>query len=92
MDECWQLVGRERVSRPRAITGRRSPQSQGRTPPGRRAVGCQNLPGGIGRPGAISPWEQWVFSDRVHTKLVPALHADSSGVRGAAFLCPEIQR
>ncbi|MGH8565941.1 MAG: ROK family protein [Gammaproteobacteria bacterium] len=34
-------------------------------------------------------WAQWVFSDRVDTKLVPALHGDSSGVRGAAFLCPE---
>jgi fructokinase len=34
-------------------------------------------------------WDQWVFSDRVNTKLVPALHGDSSGVRGAAFLCPE---
>jgi len=31
-------------------------------------------------------WDQWVFSDRVDTKLVPALHGDSSGVRGAAFL------
>jgi len=36
-------------------------------------------------------WDQWVFSDRVDTKLVPALHGDSSGVRGAAFLCPGIQ-
>jgi fructokinase len=33
-----------------------------------------------------------VFSDRVDTKLVPALHGDASGVRGAAFLCPGIQR
>jgi len=33
-------------------------------------------------------WEQWMFSDRVDTKLVPALHGDFSGVRGAAFLCP----
>ena len=36
-------------------------------------------------------WNQWVFSDRVDTKLVPALHGDSSGVRGAAFLCPGMQ-
>ena len=36
-------------------------------------------------------WDQWVFSDRVDTKLVPALHGDSSGGRGAAFLCSEIQ-
>ncbi|MGH8584676.1 MAG: hypothetical protein ACREWE_00285 [Gammaproteobacteria bacterium] len=36
-------------------------------------------------------WNRWVFSDRVDTKLLPALHGDSSGVRGAAFLCSEIQ-
>lgn len=33
-------------------------------------------------------WDQWVFSDRVDTKLVPAMHGDSSGVRGAAWLWP----
>jgi fructokinase len=27
-----------------------------------------------------------VFSDRVDTRLVPAQHGDSSGVRGAAWL------
>jgi fructokinase len=37
-------------------------------------------------------WDRWVFSDRVVTKLLPALHGDSSGVRGAAFLCPGSQR
>ena len=31
-------------------------------------------------------WDQWVFSDRVDTRLAPALHGDSSGVRGAAWL------
>lgn len=31
-------------------------------------------------------WSRWVFSDRVETRLVPALHGDSSGVRGAAWL------
>ncbi len=31
-------------------------------------------------------WGRYVFSDRVDTKLVPALHGDSSGVRGAAWL------
>jgi fructokinase len=31
-------------------------------------------------------WPQWVFSDRVDTRLVPAQHGDSSGVRGAAWL------
>jgi fructokinase len=34
-------------------------------------------------------WDAWVFSDRVDTKLVPAMHGDSSGVRGAAWLWPE---
>ena len=33
-------------------------------------------------------WGEWVFSDRVDTKLVPAKHGDSSGVRGAAWLWP----
>ncbi len=31
-------------------------------------------------------WGRYVFSDQVHTRLVPALHGDSSGVRGAAWL------
>lgn len=30
-----------------------------------------------------------VFSDVIHTRLVPARHGDSSGVRGAAWLWPE---
>jgi fructokinase len=34
-------------------------------------------------------WDQWVFSDRIDTKFVPAMHGDSSGVRGAAWLWPE---
>ncbi len=33
-------------------------------------------------------WERWVFSDRVETQLLPPLHGDSSGVRGAAWLWP----
>lgn len=33
-------------------------------------------------------WERYVFSDRVDTRLVPPLHGDSSGVRGAAWLWP----
>lgn len=33
-------------------------------------------------------WGQWVFSDRVDTRLLPAKHGDSSGVRGAAWLWP----
>jgi fructokinase len=31
-------------------------------------------------------WGDWVFSDRVDTRLVNNLHGDSSGVRGAAWL------
>jgi predicted NBD/HSP70 family sugar kinase len=31
-------------------------------------------------------WGRYVFSDRVETKLLPARHGDSSGVRGAARL------
>jgi fructokinase len=31
-------------------------------------------------------WGRYVFSDRVETKLLPARHGDSSGVRGAAWL------
>ncbi len=33
-----------------------------------------------------SLWGQYVFSDRVDTRLLPAMHGDSSGVRGAAWL------
>jgi fructokinase len=31
-------------------------------------------------------WKQWIFSDRVETRLAPAQHGDSGGVRGAAWL------
>ena len=31
-------------------------------------------------------WDPYVFSDRVETRLVRAMHGDSSGVRGAAWL------
>ncbi|MCI5060402.1 MAG: ROK family protein, partial [Alphaproteobacteria bacterium] len=34
-------------------------------------------------------WSKYVFSDTVHTKLVPPRHGDSSGVRGAAWLWDE---
>lgn len=33
-------------------------------------------------------WQDWVFSDTVQTRLLPPLHGDSSGVRGAAWLWP----
>jgi len=31
-------------------------------------------------------WGSWTFSDRVDTRLCPATHGDSGGVRGAAWL------
>jgi len=31
-------------------------------------------------------WKAWVFSDHVATRLLPPVHGDSSGVRGAAWL------
>jgi len=33
-------------------------------------------------------WGQYVFSDKVVTRLLPPAHGDSSGVRGAAWLWP----
>ncbi|MBI4184282.1 MAG: ROK family protein [Proteobacteria bacterium] len=33
-------------------------------------------------------WRRFVFSDHVATRLLPARHGDSSGVRGAAWLWP----
>jgi fructokinase len=33
-------------------------------------------------------WGQWVLSDTVTTRLLPPMHGDSSGVRGAAWLWP----
>ncbi len=33
-------------------------------------------------------WAPYVFSDEVRTRLVPPLHGDASGVRGAAWLWP----
>jgi len=34
-------------------------------------------------------WGSWIFSDVVRTRLLPPLHGDSSGVRGAAWLWNE---
>lgn len=31
-------------------------------------------------------WEKYIFSDKVFTELLPPVHGDSSGVRGAAWL------
>ena len=33
-------------------------------------------------------WQRYIFADRVYTRLERALHGDSSGVRGAAWLWP----
>lgn len=49
--------------------------------------------GGLSRIGRLytnvpAAWGQWIFSDVVTTRLVPALHGDDSGVRGAAGLWP----
>ena len=37
-------------------------------------------------------WQQYAFSDHVDTPLVPPVHGDSSGVRGAAWLWPPSER
>jgi len=37
----------------------------------------------------MSRWDEYVFSDRVDTRLVRAQHGDASGVRGAAWLWPQ---
>ncbi len=33
-------------------------------------------------------WGRWVFSDRVDTRILPPMHGDASGARGAAWLWP----
>jgi fructokinase len=52
------------------------------------------LGGGLGQIAALyrdvpASWGDYVFSDRVATKLVPPRWGDSSGVRGAAWLWSE---
>ena len=52
------------------------------------------LGGGLSNIGVLydrvpALWARWVFSDTVTTPLVKALHGDSSGVRGAAWLWNE---
>jgi fructokinase len=55
------------------------------------AGGLSALPGlYTGVPGR---WNEYVFSDQVDTRLEPARHGDSSGVRGAAWLwAPDSKR
>jgi fructokinase len=48
--------------------------------------GMSNLPGLAGAVAALLP--RYVFSDSVLTKVLPNVHGDSSGVRGAAWLWP----
>lgn len=37
-------------------------------------------------------WDRYVFSDTVATRLLPPMHGDSSGVRGAAWLGRQLAR
>lgn len=51
------------------------------------------LGGGLSNIAELYDWvapllPRYVFSDQVNTRLVPAQHGDSSGVRGAAWLWP----
>ena len=48
--------------------------------------GLSNMPGLAA--SVMRMWGDFVFSDRVTTTIVPALHGDASGVRGAAWLWP----
>jgi fructokinase len=51
------------------------------------------LGGGLSNIGSLyervpALWSRYIFSDAVSTRLVRAMHGDSSGVRGAAWLWP----
>jgi fructokinase len=48
--------------------------------------GMSNVPSLYDQVPAL--WAPYVFSDTIVTRLVPARHGDSSGVRGAAWLWP----
>lgn len=50
------------------------------------AGGLSNIVGLV--PQVKDRWLKYVFSDEVRTRLLPAVHGDSSGVRGAAWLWP----
>jgi fructokinase len=55
------------------------------------------LGGGLSKMPALAErvvelWAPHVFSDTVVTDIVPALHGDASGVRGAAWLWPDPER
>jgi fructokinase len=51
------------------------------------------LGGGLSRIAALyhevpRRWQRYIFSDQVTTRLLPPVHGDASGVRGAAWLWP----
>jgi fructokinase len=55
------------------------------------------LGGGVSNVGmlydAVPRWlDEFVFSDHVATRIVPPMHGDSSGVRGAAWLWPRVDQ
>ena len=52
----------------------------------RRQRGMPNLPDLAANTSALPP--RYVFSDSVLTQVLPNVHGDSSGVRGAAWLWP----
>jgi fructokinase len=52
--------------------------------------GMSNLPGLAPATSALLP--RYVFSDTVLTQVLPNVHGDSSGVRGAAWLWPPPHR
>ena len=54
---------------------------------------CIVLGGGLSRIDLLyrrvpQLWPEWVFSDRVDTRLLPPAHGDAGGARGAAWLWP----
>ena len=49
--------------------------------------GLSNMPGLSA--SVMKLWGEFVFSDSVTTTIVPAMHGDASGVRGAAWLWPD---
>ena len=55
---------------------------------------CIVLGGGLSKIEALYEsvpqlWGEWIFSDRVDTRLLPPRHGDAGGARGAAWLWPD---
>ena len=90
--------GRRRGRPTRARAARRAPgpRARARDQPARSptrscsAAGSRGLPQLYERVPAL--WARWVFSDRVDTRLLPPVHGDASGVRGAAWLAATARR